>query len=142
MFTEDEIKKLGNQQTDAAPDFSGRMYRNASEFYRTIITRIMNVKETADKSGDGTTSPSTELSGRPQNKEYESSFMRRTFLRMRLSLSGNSPRQWWIHSKIYPGNRLYCANGNERLLIQAYPKQTSGYKQNAINFHCRFDESS
>ena len=85
--------------------------------------------------------PSMELSGRSQNKESDSSFMRRTFLRMRLSLSGNSPRQWWMHSKIYPGNRLYCANGNERFLIQAYPEQTSGYKQNAINFHCRFDES-
>ena len=55
MFTEDEIKKLGNQQTDAAPDFSGRMYRNASEFYRTIIARVMNVKESADKSGKSTT---------------------------------------------------------------------------------------
>ncbi len=44
VFTEDEIKKLGDQQTDAAPDDTGRMYRNASEFYRNILASVMNVK--------------------------------------------------------------------------------------------------
>ena len=53
VFTEDEIKKLGSQQT--APRLSAMAHRNASEFYRTIIARVMNVKESADKSGKSTT---------------------------------------------------------------------------------------
>ena len=51
VFTEDEIKKLGNQQT--APRLSAMAHRNASEFYRTIIARVMNVKESSEKSGTG-----------------------------------------------------------------------------------------
>ena len=99
VFTEDEIKKLGSQQT--APRLSAMAHRNASEFYRIIIARVMNVKESAEEAEKIPARPtlSTEKSGRPQNKESGSSFMRRTFLGMRLSHSGDSLRHLWILSK-------------------------------------------
>jgi hypothetical protein len=37
-------KKLGSQQTDSASGKPDRSYRNASEFYRSIIASAMNVK--------------------------------------------------------------------------------------------------
>ena len=43
VFTEDEITKLGGQQTDAASDIADREYRNASEFYRNIVAMVLNV---------------------------------------------------------------------------------------------------
>ena len=44
IFTEDEIAKLGSQQTDAALANTSRKYRNASEFYRNIIAKVLNYK--------------------------------------------------------------------------------------------------
>ncbi len=44
VFTEDEITKLGSQQTDAALANTSRKYRNASEFYRNIIAKVLNYK--------------------------------------------------------------------------------------------------
>ena len=39
----EQIIKLGSQQTVPAPGDSGRHYRNASELYRNIIAKVLNV---------------------------------------------------------------------------------------------------
>lgn len=49
VFTEDEIAKLGSQQTDAALANTSRKYRNASEFYCNIIAKVLNYKLPGEK---------------------------------------------------------------------------------------------
>ena len=49
VFTEEEIIKLGSQQTDAALDITSRKYRNAFEFYRNIIAQVLNYKPDGEK---------------------------------------------------------------------------------------------
>ena len=44
-----EIAKLGSQQTDAALANTSREYRNASEFYRNIIAKVLNYKFSDEK---------------------------------------------------------------------------------------------
>ena len=54
VFTEDEIAKLGSQQTDAALANTSRKYRNASEFYRNIIAKVLNYKLPGEKNPEKT----------------------------------------------------------------------------------------
>ena len=44
VFTAEEIREFGSQQTDATPAEAGRIYRNASEFYLNILSHVLNVK--------------------------------------------------------------------------------------------------
>ena len=44
VFTAEEIREFGSQQTDATPAEAGRIYRNASEFYLNILSQVLNVK--------------------------------------------------------------------------------------------------
>ena len=47
VFTEDEIRELGSQQT--APHLSAMAHRNASEFYKKILAEVMNIKSDSEK---------------------------------------------------------------------------------------------
>ena len=51
-----ENAKLGSQQTDAALANTSREYRNASEFYRNIIAKVLNYKLPGEKNPENASS--------------------------------------------------------------------------------------
>ena len=71
-----EIAKLGSQQTDAALANTSRKYRNASEFYRNIIAKVLNYKLPGEKNPENASStdkngPSAAPDGAMEGKRTE-----------------------------------------------------------------------